>query len=152
MSINGSVLHSLCQEGNVGKVRDYFNRLRPDANVEAILNRREGVLGYTPLHLASVNGHFAVLQLLLSKGGKANVAANNGTTPLHLAAIHGRVECVNFLIEYNADPLTIGPGGKTAKEMTALKTIARSLRSAGKLTAAVKFYNIFFSYLFVRLG
>lgn len=132
MSNHGSVLHSLCQEGNLSKIRNYFSRLNPDAKVEAILNRRESIFGYTPVHLAAINGHFTVLRFLLSMGGKANVTANNGMTPLHLAAIHNRVECVNILVEYNANPLTIGPGGKTAKDMTTMKIIVRSLLSAGK--------------------
>ena len=132
MSNHGSILHSLCQEGHLSKVMDYFDRLHPDANVGAILNRHESVLGYTPVHLAAINGHFNVLKLLLSKGGKPNVAANDGMTPLHLAAIHNRVECVNILVAYNADPLTLGPGGKVAKDMTSLKIIVRLLLSAGK--------------------
>jgi len=42
--------------------------------------------GYTPLHLASQEGHRDLVHLLLEHQAKVNCPASNGLCPLHLAA------------------------------------------------------------------
>ena len=43
--------------------------------------------GQTPLHLAAMDDHKEVVEVLLTHGADVNKAANNGRTPLHLHAV-----------------------------------------------------------------
>ena len=45
--------------------------------------------GFTPLHLASLNGSVEVVRVLMGKGCKVDARDNSGQTPLHLAAAQG---------------------------------------------------------------
>jgi ankyrin repeat protein len=55
--------------------------------------------GWTPLHLAAVNGHLNMVEWLVTKG-RANIDAqdNQGRTTLHLAAAHGHLDVVKWLV------------------------------------------------------
>lgn len=51
--------------------------------------------GFTPLHLASQEGHTDMVSLLLEKDADVNCRAKNGLTPMHLAAQEDKVKaCV----------------------------------------------------------
>ncbi len=58
--------------------------------------------GDTPLFLAAMNGHTAIVKLLLDH--HANIRATNGQkqTALHLAALGGSTDCVNALLAAGA--------------------------------------------------
>jgi hypothetical protein len=64
--------------------------------------------GFTPLHLAVVNGHADMALLLLERGAEVNWRAKNGLTPLHLAAQEDAVPIAELLVKYEAqiDPHT----------------------------------------------
>ena len=47
--------------------------------------------GFTPLHLASQEGHTDMVSLLLEKDADVNCRAKNGLTPMHLAAQEDKV-------------------------------------------------------------
>lgn len=133
LSKQGCLIHSLCQEGDLAKVAECFDRLTANLGASAILNSREKVFGrYTPVHIAAINGHFAVLGYLLRNGGNPNGKDGEGMRPLHLAAGRNRVDCVGVLLQNGADPLSLSPDGRTARDMTKSKVIERLLRSAGK--------------------
>lgn len=58
---------------------------------------------YTPLHLASFEGHVECVRCLLRHGANPNWADSDlGMTALHNAAINGHVECVVELLDANA--------------------------------------------------
>ena len=47
--------------------------------------------GFTPLHLASQEGHVDMTNLLLKNGADPNAKAKNGLAPIHLCAQEDRV-------------------------------------------------------------
>ena len=54
--------------------------------------------GFTPLHYASENGHFSIVQCLLRYTMDKNPKNEWGTTPLHYAAVEGSGYLYNFVI------------------------------------------------------
>ncbi|XP_042874461.1 26S proteasome non-ATPase regulatory subunit 10-like [Penaeus japonicus] len=57
------------------------------------------IMGRTPLHFASLNGHDAVAETLLEKGGEVNAKAMYDWTPLHLASLNGHDAVAETLLE-----------------------------------------------------
>ena len=45
--------------------------------------------GFTPVYVASLGGHAAILTMLLEHGGDVHQANHVGTTPVYMAAYHG---------------------------------------------------------------
>lgn len=82
---------------------------------EGELNGRKVVVlldsncGCAPLHIAALNGHKDVVELLLAKG--ADVNANKGRTPLHSAA--GHKEIMELLLLHGADVNAKASNGET---------------------------------------
>jgi ankyrin len=64
--------------------------------------------GFTPLHLASQEGHTDMVTLLLEHKAQVNGRAKNGLTAMHLAAQEDHVPVAEILVKYNAaiDPQT----------------------------------------------
>src|SRR5829696_8749748 len=58
---------------------------------------------YTPLYLASQQGHGGVVQALIKAGSDVKAGTPNGTTPLMAAAASGEVDAVRALVEAGAD-------------------------------------------------
>jgi len=68
--------------------------------------------GETPLHVASREGHSAIVRLLLeNRFLKPDVnSMDGGRTPLHLAAVSNHCEVVRVLLEHGADTAIHAPG------------------------------------------
>jgi ankyrin repeat protein/uncharacterized protein YecT (DUF1311 family) len=56
----------------------------------------------TPLHLAAVNDHPAIIELLIAHGAGIEAPGNMGT-PLDLAAYYGKLEAVKILLSHGAE-------------------------------------------------
>jgi ankyrin repeat protein len=68
---------------------------------------------WSPLHLASTQGHFKVAELLVHRGARVDVFTGMQETPLHLAAGNGRVEIVCLLIDHRVNLDTSNSNGWT---------------------------------------
>lgn len=96
-----TALHWACLEGHVRVVKIFL-----DSQAVALFHETIDAMdkdGFTPLALASFNGHVIVAQLLLDHG--ADVEGGNQTlqTPLHMACIRGHYEMVRFLLQRGAN-------------------------------------------------
>ncbi len=69
----------------------------------ANINKKDTIIGNTPLHLAIFHGHIETARYLIEKGANINARNAEKVTPLWYAASHGNVEAVRLLIENNAD-------------------------------------------------
>jgi ankyrin repeat protein len=69
----------------------------------AALEATTRVGDYTPLHVASKEGHGAIVKALLDAGANAKAVTTSKTTALHLAAGAGSVEAVTALLDRGAD-------------------------------------------------
>ena len=76
--------------------------------------------GQSPLHIASVNGSFAVLSMLLANKADFNVENLMGETPLICAAKNHHVENVKFLLECGADVNASDSQGRAALHWSVL--------------------------------
>merc|ERR1712158_256075 len=55
--------------------------------------------GYTPLHMAVINGHDALVPILIKGGADLNTADEESLTPLHMAARDGQGEVALMLVK-----------------------------------------------------
>jgi ankyrin repeat protein len=50
--------------------------------------------GYTPLHVACINGNIDIVNILLKCNSSVNLCGTDGYTPLHAACINGNIDIV----------------------------------------------------------
>uniref|UniRef100_A0A673IG21 VPS9 domain-containing protein n=1 Tax=Sinocyclocheilus rhinocerous TaxID=307959 RepID=A0A673IG21_9TELE len=58
--------------------------------------------GFTPLHVAALHGHTALVSLFTRHGANINARNNQSATPLHLACQNSQIQVVSALLECNA--------------------------------------------------
>jgi hypothetical protein len=91
----------------------------------------DGVVGYTPLHLASLHDHLSVVEVLLASGADPRAVNQWKETPLHWASRSGCLPVVIALLDAGADPRVgvplIAPDQPSSSFV--LTTYARNLTS-----------------------
>ncbi|MBI4057188.1 MAG: ankyrin repeat domain-containing protein [Elusimicrobia bacterium] len=70
-----------------------------------------------PIHIATLNGHDAIVKLLINGGADIHSRGENGRTPLHHAVQGNRLSLVRLLLERGSDPRLRDSGGKTPLEL-----------------------------------
>jgi ankyrin repeat protein len=85
-----------------------------------------------PMHVAAVQGHIAILKIMLEHGVHVDVLDEFGRTPLLAAALSNRPEAMKFLLAHGADATARASGNELAQEYlgklaacNALEAIAR---------------------------
>ncbi|XP_011869057.1 PREDICTED: E3 ubiquitin-protein ligase MIB2-like isoform X1 [Vollenhovia emeryi] len=81
--------------------------------------------GFAPLHLAALNGHREVANILLSLPGrraKVDLRNNRRQTPLHLATSQGHWSLVELLVHHNADLGSTDEDGNTVLHIAIAKS------------------------------
>ena len=81
---------------------------------EANVNGDRGLYGSTALHIASVEGHLEISELLTSSGADVNIRSSYGQTILHFASSFGYLEIVQLLLCQGADISFRNKYGSTA--------------------------------------
>ncbi|CAH1773894.1 unnamed protein product [Owenia fusiformis] len=87
-----SPLHFAAKYGRYNTIR----RLLDSIQGSNLINETDGD-GLTALHIASMNGHTKVIQLLIQKGAVLQ-RDNKGNSPLHLAAQNGYTQSIRLLL------------------------------------------------------
>uniref|UniRef100_A0A7N4V645 Ankyrin repeat domain 23 n=1 Tax=Sarcophilus harrisii TaxID=9305 RepID=A0A7N4V645_SARHA len=97
---------SAALDGDLGRVKHFIQKetdpSQPDPS------------GYTALHYASRNGHYAVCQFLLESGAKCDAQTHGGATALHRASYCGHTEVVRLLLSHGANPGVADDDGMTS--------------------------------------
>jgi ankyrin repeat protein len=108
-----------CEEGMVKEVQQLIQK-------GVNLNTREP-FGLTPLHVACLKNHVAIVKVLL-ESKQVNIDAQDlqGCTPLIFSAFWDRHEAASLLIKYNASQNLQSEGGTTAA-MAASQRNSRSV-------------------------
>lgn len=69
----------------------------------ASLINQKNIGGATALHIASREGNYEIVELLITNGAEVNVSDNEGWTPLMRASLGGHAEIVELLLSKNAN-------------------------------------------------
>jgi len=75
----------------------------PQKSTICLRDTNTSIEGVTPLFLASLAGHFKIIQFLVRYGANVNCVTRNKSTPLRVAYNRDDYKLVEFLVENGAD-------------------------------------------------
>nr|KAF6428912.1 ankyrin repeat domain 39 [Molossus molossus] len=107
---------SAALNGDLGRVKSLIQK--------AVDPSQPDLAGYTALHYASRNGHYAVCQFLLESGANCDAQTHGGATALHRASYCGHTEIARLLLSHGSDPRLVDDDG-----MTSLHKVCPSLQN-----------------------
>ncbi|KAL9598746.1 MAG: hypothetical protein Q9219_004304 [cf. Caloplaca sp. 3 TL-2023] len=98
-------LHKAVRSGNLDTVKVLLEQATVHGNLELAegLMERENNAQITALHLAAIEGHTAIADLLLARGAYKDVQTRRGSTPLFLALRNRHPKTANLLLDHNVD-------------------------------------------------
>jgi ankyrin repeat protein len=91
-----TLLHKAVKAGDIELVEFFTTTNNRDLNVK-------DKLGFTPLHVAILNGQTEIAKLLIEEGANINVQNDHGSTLLHSAIFKCQDEIAKLLIEKGTD-------------------------------------------------
>jgi protein DGCR14 len=101
-----TVLYHAVQNGQPMVVQELLNA--PGITVDTV-----DTAGVTPFWYAALNGHYVIMDALITAGANKEIEDLHGFTPMAMAASYNRVAIVNYLITKNA--VKVGLLGKTMR-------------------------------------
>jgi ankyrin repeat protein len=121
-------VHNAAADGNVAQLQAVLS-------CDGDLVHATDHMGATPLHLAALEGHIDVVELLLREGSPPNATEAHGLTPLHYAVLRGQETIVSLLLAAGADAnFRSSPGAPTPLEVAVL---ADAFRGTTALTTTL---------------
>ncbi|XP_050955445.1 ankyrin repeat domain-containing protein 27 isoform X3 [Labeo rohita] len=130
--VQTELCHPLCQCPNCEPAQKKTSHLQPDG----VGVNSSSADGFTPLHVAALHGHTALVSLFTRHGANINARNNQSATPLHLACQNSQIQVVSALLECNAKLNKKDQYGNTPLILTCLKgnlEIATILLESGAL-------------------
>ncbi|XP_021113690.1 ankyrin repeat domain-containing protein 39 isoform X6 [Heterocephalus glaber] len=97
---------SAALDGDLARVKSFIQKAMDPSQPDSA--------GYTALHYASRNGHYAVCQFLLESGAKCDAQTHGGATALHRASYCGHTEIARLLLSHGSDPQLVDDDGMTS--------------------------------------
>ncbi|XP_021113686.1 ankyrin repeat domain-containing protein 39 isoform X1 [Heterocephalus glaber] len=117
---------SAALDGDLARVKSFIQKAMDPSQPDSA--------GYTALHYASRNGHYAVCQFLLESGAKCDAQTHGGATALHRASYCGHTEIARLLLSHGSDPQLVDDDGMTSLHKSAVKVRATAIASLSVLT------------------
>jgi len=102
-------LHRACQIGDLAVVEALLNEMKDNADDAEAYDRALGVSNeygtgeeFTPLHIAALNGHLPLVQLLLSgcSPNDLQVRLGHKSTPFHYAVAYGHMPVIKYFLDF----------------------------------------------------
>lgn len=125
-SRRGRRLLVACENGDFKAAADLLDVGR-HGDLTANVNLK-GLDHYTPLHLATSEGHSAVVQLLIESKANVNALSRSLRTPLHLACERGFIEIMEMLLANQAEVNVQDSSGNTPLHYLALGGLEEGLK------------------------
>jgi uncharacterized protein len=97
-------------------------------NCQPLEPRSRGLLGDTPLHIASIWGDQDAVVTLLDAGAEIDAQGEHGYTPLHEAVEQGHRSVVKALLARGASPDIRNDNGLTPRQLAEVKGNAEHAR------------------------
>lgn len=104
--------------------------LKGTVEQKADLELAENSFAWTPLHIAAVDGHLSVAQLLVDAGADVDKLDSSGWTAKEHAALRGHIPIAQMLAAHSRDEFDTGTSSSD-EEKTAAEPVAREVASLG---------------------